>query len=129
MLQGRGLFTEEWWRWLGVGVLVAYAILLNIAVLLAQTFLNREPPPACQCSALCLAVWPSLPRALRLEGGSCCTAHALSGGSAKVQLVSASLQTGSNSECADCTYVAPESPAIGSSVCLWPGVRPVCHNI
>ena len=45
VLQNRGLFTEGWWRWLSVGVLVAYAVVLNIAVLLAQTFLNRAPPP------------------------------------------------------------------------------------
>ena len=43
VLETRGLFTEQWWRWLSIGVLIAYAIVLNIAVLLAQTFLNREP--------------------------------------------------------------------------------------
>ena len=53
MLENRGLFTEDWWRWLGVGVLIAYAVVLNIAVLLAQTFLNREPP-ACQLFILLL---------------------------------------------------------------------------
>lgn len=42
VLNGRGLFTADWWRWLSIGALLGFAILFNIAVLVAQTFLNRE---------------------------------------------------------------------------------------
>ncbi|CAL8462536.1 g2069 [Coccomyxa elongata] len=40
VLNGRGLFTADWWRWLSIGALLGFAILFNIAVLVAQTFLN-----------------------------------------------------------------------------------------
>ncbi|KAK9816709.1 hypothetical protein WJX72_004056 [[Myrmecia] bisecta] len=39
-LRNRGLFTQYYWVWLGVGVLVAYAFLFNIFVLLAQSYLG-----------------------------------------------------------------------------------------
>lgn len=42
VLDSRGLFKEDWWRWVGIGVLLGYAILFNVLVLLAQTFLGRE---------------------------------------------------------------------------------------
>ncbi len=44
VLDTRGLFTENWWRWVGMAVLLGYAILFNILVLLAQTYLGRESP-------------------------------------------------------------------------------------
>ena len=33
---------QEYWRWIGVGVMFAFCIVLNIGILLAQTILNRE---------------------------------------------------------------------------------------
>ena len=48
VLDNRGLFKQEWWRWVGMGVLLGYAILFNILVLLAQTYLGREPLTLCQ---------------------------------------------------------------------------------
>ena len=44
VLDTRGLFKENWWRWVGMAVLLGYAILFNILVLLAQTYLGREFP-------------------------------------------------------------------------------------
>lgn len=44
VLDTRGLFKEDWWRWVGMAVLLGYAILFNILVLLAQTYLGRESP-------------------------------------------------------------------------------------
>jgi hypothetical protein len=43
VLDNRGLFKEDWWRWMGMAVLLGYAILFNILVLLAQTYLGRKP--------------------------------------------------------------------------------------
>jgi len=47
VLDNRGLFRENWWRWVGMAVLLGYAILFNILVLLAQTYLGRESPVSC----------------------------------------------------------------------------------
>jgi len=43
VLSQRGLFTQDWWRWVGVGALLGFCVLFNILILLAQTYLNREP--------------------------------------------------------------------------------------
>lgn len=49
VLDNRGLFKEEWWRWVGMAALLGYAILFNILVLLAQTYLGREPLAHLSC--------------------------------------------------------------------------------
>lgn len=46
VLSQRGLFIEDWWRWVGIGSLLGFCVLFNILILLAQTYLNREPPMA-----------------------------------------------------------------------------------
>jgi hypothetical protein len=66
VLESRGLFTQEWWRWLGVAVMFFYCVLLNILVLLAQTFLNR---------ALRLPAHPCPARSCPAQAGAC-TLHA-----------------------------------------------------
>ena len=42
-LSSRGLFTSDSWRWIGALALLGYCVLFNILILVAQTFLNREP--------------------------------------------------------------------------------------
>ena len=42
-LKVTNLHLQEWWRWIGVGAMFGYCVLLNIGILLAQTYLNREP--------------------------------------------------------------------------------------
>lgn len=42
VLSQRGLFQQDWWRWVGIAVLLGFALVFNALVLLAQTFLNRE---------------------------------------------------------------------------------------
>ena len=49
VLDNRGLFREDWWRWVGIAALLGFAILFNILVLVAQTYLGREPLPALPC--------------------------------------------------------------------------------
>ena len=49
VLDNRGLFKEDWWRWVGIAALLGFAILFNILVLVAQTYLGREPLPALPC--------------------------------------------------------------------------------
>jgi len=46
VLASRGLFQNDWWRWVGMAVLFGYTVLFNILVLLAQTYLGRELPPS-----------------------------------------------------------------------------------
>jgi hypothetical protein len=41
ILRGRGLSTNGYWYWIGVGVLTGYTILFNIFVTLALGFLER----------------------------------------------------------------------------------------
>ena len=43
VLDNRGLFREDWWRWVGIAALLGFAILFNALVLVAQTYLGREP--------------------------------------------------------------------------------------
>ena len=43
VLDNRGLFRADWWRWVGIAALLGFAILFNILVLVAQTYLGREP--------------------------------------------------------------------------------------
>ena len=38
-----GIQTGYWWVWLGVGVLLGYAVLFNVIAALAFTFLSCEP--------------------------------------------------------------------------------------
>ncbi|XP_051142940.1 ABC transporter G family member 31-like [Andrographis paniculata] len=40
ILQFHSLPTEDYWYWIGVGALLAYAVLFNIASMIALTFLN-----------------------------------------------------------------------------------------
>lgn len=47
VLDNRGIFKEEWWRWVGMAALLGYAIVFNILVLLAQTYLGRESLAFC----------------------------------------------------------------------------------
>ncbi|KAK7378528.1 hypothetical protein VNO80_03971 [Phaseolus coccineus] len=40
VLKSRGFFTQSKWYWIGVGALIGYTIVFNIAYILALTFLN-----------------------------------------------------------------------------------------
>ncbi|CAK0753548.1 hypothetical protein CVIRNUC_002229 [Coccomyxa viridis] len=40
VLDNRGLFRADWWRWVGIAALLGFAILFNILVLVAQTYLG-----------------------------------------------------------------------------------------
>lgn len=42
VLHSHGLPTGDYWYWLGVGVLIAYALLFNNLVTLALAYLNRK---------------------------------------------------------------------------------------
>lgn len=42
VLKSRGFFTQSKWYWIGVGALIGYTIVFNIAYILALTYLNRE---------------------------------------------------------------------------------------
>jgi hypothetical protein len=42
VLSQRGLFLEDWWRWISIAVLLGFALLFNVLILMAQTYLNRE---------------------------------------------------------------------------------------
>ena len=42
-----GVQTGYWWVWLGVGVLLGYAVLFNVIAALAFTFLSCELPNSC----------------------------------------------------------------------------------
>ena len=50
VLTQRGLFTDEWWIWLAVGVLVFTQIIGNLLVWILSAWLGRMPQP---CSSLC----------------------------------------------------------------------------
>ena len=50
VLTQRGLFTDEWWIWLAVGVLVFTQIIGNLVVWILSAGLGRTPLP---CLALC----------------------------------------------------------------------------
>lgn len=41
-LRRAGLFTEDYWYWIGIGVLLGYALLFNTLFTLALTYLNRK---------------------------------------------------------------------------------------
>ena len=45
MLQSRSQFTETYYIWLGALVLLAWTVLCNFLLMLAMTYLGREPPP------------------------------------------------------------------------------------
>ncbi|XP_061343449.1 pleiotropic drug resistance protein 1-like isoform X2 [Gastrolobium bilobum] len=40
VLKSRGFFTESYWYWIGVGVLIGYTLLFNFGYILALTYLN-----------------------------------------------------------------------------------------
>ena len=42
VLRSRGLFTQYFYVWLGVIVLIAFVLLFNALLLLAMTYLDRE---------------------------------------------------------------------------------------
>ncbi|GAB2293588.1 transcription factor [Dionaea muscipula] len=45
VLKSQGLFTEAYWYWLSIGVLIGFSILFNILYTLALTFLNPTGKP------------------------------------------------------------------------------------
>ncbi|KAI9100833.1 hypothetical protein K1719_024195 [Acacia pycnantha] len=45
ILKSRGFFTQEYWYWIGVGALIGFILLLNIAYTLSLTFLNPFEKP------------------------------------------------------------------------------------
>jgi hypothetical protein len=42
VLQSRGVFTEAKWYWIGLGVLVGYALLFNLLYTVALAVLSRK---------------------------------------------------------------------------------------
>lgn len=44
ILKSRGFFPYSYWYWIGVGALIGFILLLNFAVTMALTYLNREYP-------------------------------------------------------------------------------------
>lgn len=42
VLGSRGLFTDQYWRWIGVGALIGFVILFNFLCILALQYLNRK---------------------------------------------------------------------------------------
>lgn len=44
LLKARSMFTEEYWYWICVGVLLGFSLLFNICFIAALTFLNRKFP-------------------------------------------------------------------------------------
>jgi len=41
LLKARGLFTEDYWYWICIGVLVGFSLLFNLLFILSLTYLNR----------------------------------------------------------------------------------------
>ena len=44
VLQSRSQFTQTYYIWLGALVLLAWTVLCNFLLMLAMTYLGREPP-------------------------------------------------------------------------------------
>lgn len=42
ILKSRGMPTADSWYWLGIGILIIFAVLFNMVVTWALTFLNRK---------------------------------------------------------------------------------------
>lgn len=42
VLKSRGFFTQSKWYWIGVGALIGYTMMDNIAHILTHTYLNHE---------------------------------------------------------------------------------------
>ena len=49
VLQSRGQFTQTYYIWLGALVLLAWTVLCNFLLMLAMTYLGREPPLPLSC--------------------------------------------------------------------------------
>ncbi|KAH9331695.1 hypothetical protein KI387_003803 [Taxus chinensis] len=45
LLQSRGLFTQSWWYWLSIGVLMGYNVLFNVLYMVALHYLGRLEKP------------------------------------------------------------------------------------